>query len=105
MSLRSPIEQIRRSSYALFRLLNSDRASARLGMDNHHWGNRKMNIRNLIVLMQDKPKEEFQHVKVLTLAELIPYIRFFQPSLMPMETRRVSEYLLDLDKRGTIALR
>jgi len=62
--LRSPVNQIKRSSYALFKLLNEDSVADKLNLTSHHWGNRKISIKNLLVFINSKPKEEFQFVKI-----------------------------------------
>lgn len=98
LSLRSPVEQIRRSNDALFKLL---RRNVNFGLDKHHWGERKLSIRNLIVLINHKPMEEFQYVKILTLAELLGFITYFKPSLSRHETRAVANYLSQIANRDS----
>lgn len=66
LSLRSPVQQIKRTSFVLFKLLNNEMSNYHLHLDKHHWGDKKISIRNLIVLTNIKPKEEFQYVKILT---------------------------------------
>lgn len=100
INLRSPIEQIRRSSYVLFRLLNNEMSSSYL--NNHHWGNKKISIKNLLVFTNTKPKEEFQYVKILTSNELLGYINYFQTTLSSIETKRIADNLIDLNKQKTI---
>ena len=78
-SLRSPVAQIKRTSFALFVLLNSNSADSVLYLKNHHWGDKKIPIRNVIVMIHEKPKEEFKFAKVITLNELIGYISYFEP--------------------------
>lgn len=104
LSLRSPVEQIRRTSFVLFKLLNNERANYHLRLEKHHWGDKRIPIKNLIVLTNTKPKEEFQHVKVLTLNELVRYVNYFQPSLSNTETQRITEYLLNINSQKTISL-
>lgn len=99
LSLRSPVEQIQRTNFALFRLL-SDKSNFKLAQ--HHWGERKISIRNLIVLINHKPMEEFQHVKVLTLNELRGYIGYFKPSLSSKETREIGDCLVRLKDQAGI---
>jgi hypothetical protein len=67
----------------------------KLNLNQHHWGNRKIPIRNLIVLTKVKPKEEFQYVKILTLHELIGYIKYFEPTFSSSETEEIAKYLRD----------
>lgn len=96
LSLRSPVEQIKRTSFALYRTLNGERSNYLL---KHHWGERKIAIKNLIVMINQKPKEEFQYVKVLTLTELCHYVEYFKPVFSVNETQMIANYLLTLCDR------
>jgi len=87
--LRSPVKQIKRTSYALFVLLNSDSKSNRSSLARHHWGIRKIPIRSIIVMINRKPKEEFKHVKVLSLKELNGYIKYFDPIFSETEVENI----------------
>ena len=93
LDLRSPVKQIRRTSFALFVLLNSDSRANGLKLSRHHWGAKKIPIRNLVVMINEKPREEFKHVKVLSLKELIGYIQYFDHSLDVEEVEDIFEYL------------
>ncbi len=93
LNLRSPVEQIKRTSFALYITLNGDQASSLL---QHHWGDRKIPIKNLIVMINQKPKEEFQYVKILTLKELCHYVEYFKPVFSLEETKMIANYLLRL---------
>lgn len=92
--LRSPVEQVKRSSYALYKILSEN-----LKLAYHHWGEKKVPIKNVVALMNEKPPEEFQHVKVLTLRELCRYVEYFQPCLSEAETRDVVDYLRSIAVR------
>lgn len=98
LNLRSPVEQIKRTNFALFKLLADDASNFNLGLSKHHWGTRKVPIKNLIVLVNQKPKEEFQFVKVLTLNELISYIKYFAPVLLASERERITNRILSLNR-------
>jgi hypothetical protein len=91
LDLRSPVEQIMRSSYALFVLLNSQ--STHINLQSHHWGRKQIPVRNLIVMTGAKPKEEFKHVKILSLQELNGYITYFDPVLSNGEIESICDYL------------
>lgn len=93
LSLRSPVAQIQRTSFALFILINR---TADFKLVPHHWGERKIPIRNLIVLMNHKPKEEFDYVKILDLKELVRYVNYFKPTLSQQETKEIADYLVTL---------
>lgn len=95
LNLRSPVEQIRRASFALFKILTGEITRS---LDQHHWGDRKIPIRNLIVLINQKPNEEFQYVKILTLKELRNYVEYFKPSFSVKETHMIANYLLYLNE-------
>lgn len=86
--LRSPVHQIHRANFTLFRIVSE------LTL-NHFWGTRKIPIRNLIVMINQKPIEEFQYVKILTLKELLGYINYFKPCFSQKETEKIAHHLLN----------
>jgi hypothetical protein len=92
LDLRSPVEQIRRASFALFVFLNSDNNK---GLVRNHWGNKKIPIRNIIVMTNKAPKCDFQHVKVLPLDKLNGYIKYFDEIFEEAETENLFNYLND----------
>ena len=93
LDLRSPVKQILRTSFALFVLLNSDSKLNDIKHERHHWGAKKIPIRNIIVMINEKPKEEFKHVKVLSINELIGYIQYFDQTFNGEEVKGIFEYL------------
>lgn len=98
LSLRSPIDQVRRANLALFNLLNREIANS---LSRHHWGNIKIPIRNLIVLIHQKPTEEFQYVKILTLREVNNYIEYFNPIFSTREAEMIADFLLKINRQNT----
>ena len=100
LDLRSPVQQVKRTNFALFKILTEDISSKRVKLKQHHWGDRKIPIRNLIVLTNSKPNEEFQYVKVLTVNELLGYVRHFKPMFTSAETEAIARYLLNLIKNN-----
>ena len=102
LSLRSPVDQIKRSAYVLYRLLHQEIGGYRLQLDQHHWGEKKISIRNLIVLINTKPKGDFQYVKVLTLNELVGYVQYLQPIFSNTETQKIADFLLLINNQKTI---
>lgn len=88
ISFLSPVQQIKRANFVMFKIITE------LNI-NHHWGNRKIPIRNLIVLINQKPIEEFEFVKILTLKQLLGYVNYFKPSFSNEEIKRIADYLLD----------
>jgi hypothetical protein len=95
-SLWSPVQQIKRANFALFKILTKEITNSRLNLKRHHWGDRKIPIRNLIVLINLKPNEEFQYVKILTVKELLSYIKYFKPTFSNKETTEITNHLLNL---------
>lgn len=94
--LRSPIKQIQRVSYALFVLLNPKERRANQLLKKHHWGNKKLPIRNIVAMIRHKPKEKFNHVAVKKLNELNNYIAYFEPIFDSTEVRNITDHLLKL---------
>lgn len=102
LSLRSPVEQIKRTSFVLFKLLNNEISNFHLRLDRHHWGEKKISIRNLIALTNTKPKEEFQYVKILTVNELLGYVNYFKPTFSNDETQRIADFILRINEQRII---
>ena len=92
LDLRSPVKQISRTSYALFVLLNSE---SNIKLVRHHWGSARIPIRNIIVMTKVKPKEEFKHIKVLTLNELNGYVEYFDEVFTDEEVEHIFNYLIN----------
>lgn len=92
IDLRSPVQQIMRSSYALFVLLNSQ-SRHNIDLESHHWGRKQIPVKNLIVMTNAKPKEEFKHVKVLALQDLNRYVTYFDPIFNSAEIESICNYL------------
>lgn len=92
LDLRSPVEQIKRASFALFVFLNSDKNQ---GLVRNHWGSKKVPIKNIIVMTNKAPKNDFQHVKVLPLDKLNGYINYFDEIFDESETENIFNYLND----------
>lgn len=96
LSLRSPVEQVKRTNFALYKILAGEISKVSLLLKTHHWGAKKIPVRNLIVMINQKPKEEFQFVKVLILGQMLRYINYFEPIFSESETQRIASSLLHL---------
>lgn len=97
--LFSPVQQVKRANYAIYMTL-APRPGNRFG--NHHWGNKKMPIRNIIVFNHNKPKEEFEFVKILESNELRSYINWFKPCLSDNDMYELADKLLRRTKRTEV---
>lgn len=96
--LRSPVEQIQRTGYAMFVVLNN--ISDEFGnIGRHHWGESQIPLKNLIVMINNKPKNIFKFVKVLKLNELINYLTHFDGIYSKRDVNRIAVVLLKLINR------
>ncbi|MGJ8591828.1 MAG: nuclease-related domain-containing protein [Aquaticitalea sp.] len=84
INLRSPIEQIRRSNFALYVYISEN-----INLNEHHWGEQKIPVRNVIVMINNKPSGEFKYVNVKLLTELNDYIRYFEPVLTERQMNKI----------------
>ncbi|NHK33068.1 MAG: hypothetical protein FK730_17095 [Asgard group archaeon] len=75
LDLYSPVKQIRRASYAIFVKLHGRKSN----VFSHHWGEKKIPDKSIILMIGAKPREEFQYVKILSLQRLLGYIKYFKP--------------------------
>jgi len=83
VDLRPPTLQIQRSSYAFYRFVNSKLTNK---WKMHLWGSKKIQTRNIIAMINSKPNEEFQFVKILNPLEILRYVQYFDKQLSPLET-------------------
>ena len=97
LNLRSPVSQLRRSSFALFVVLNKNTEGQVLNL--HRWGKKKIALKNILVFINQKPLEEFQYVKVLALNQLLNYIKYFPPIFTEKETATIANELISLSKK------
>lgn len=88
ISLRSPIKQIQRSNFALYIYISEN-----IFLNEHHWGEQAIPIRNLLVMINNKPKEKFKFVTVKLLNELNGYINYFEPVLSEKQVDRITSLL------------
>ncbi|SMC86329.1 nuclease-related domain-containing protein [Cellulophaga tyrosinoxydans] len=84
LNLRSPIRQIERANFALYVYISEN-----ITLKAHHWGEQKIPIRNLIVMINNKPKVKFKYVNVKLLNELNDYIRYFDPILTDNQLNKI----------------
>lgn len=89
IDLFSPIQQVKRTNFALSKIL------ARKKLKKHHWGVRKIPIKNIVTFINNKPNEEFHFVKILGLHELVKYITYFPSCLSKDEVGEISSFLLN----------
>lgn len=90
INLRSPIEQIQRSSYALFVFMNKN-----ISINTHHWGSKQISLKNILVMTGATTTHKFQYVKVKELKELNVYLKYFDAIYSDNETKWLANTLLD----------
>jgi hypothetical protein len=74
LDLFSPVKQLKRSGFALFVYLNDLVSRNRLRTFKTHWGNKKISIKNVLLMTNATTNEKFQFVKVTTLDSVNKYI-------------------------------
>jgi len=72
--LFSPVKQLKRSSYALFILLNGTVRDRTPSVFSNNWGQFKISISNILLMMNSSTDQQFQYIKILTEKNLINYI-------------------------------
>lgn len=90
INLRSPIKQIERSNFALYLYISKNFA-----LNEHHWGEQKIPIRNLIVMINNKPAADFKYVSIKLLGELNDYIKYFEPVITEEQLNRIITKLIN----------
>lgn len=99
--LKSPVKQIKNAKYALNAILDKS-MQLKWNLNNHHWGSPKILIRNIIVLINQKPVEEFKFVKICSLNKLIGYIEYFDTIYTSAEVNKIANYLLKVNDLKTV---
>lgn len=100
LNLRSPIEQIQRTNYALNTLLRNQVGHA-IQLHSHHWGEKRIPIKNTIVLINERPQQEFRGAYILRLNELLKFINRFEPCLSSSEVNSIVSYLRKVSLHST----
>ena len=89
--MRSPIQQIQRSSYALFVLMNRH-----ININTHHWGAKKIGVKNVIVMTQASTEEKFKFVTIKSLTDLNGYLTYFDDIYSNQEVMIIKKVLIEL---------
>lgn len=94
LDLFSPIKQLQRHGFAMFVLLNQAVEEGRMGSFSDHWGNKKISLKNIICMINHKPQQEFQYIKVLSPREITRYISYGKQVYSEDEIRDLVDYLI-----------
>ena len=96
--LRSPVKQIQRASFALFVILNRSKPNGSRIIKGHHWGSKELPVRNIVAMINHKPKEKFKFVAIKKLNELKDYINYFDPIFDDQEVQSIGAHLRSIMK-------
>lgn len=92
--LFSPIKQLKRSSFAIFVLLNQAVESGDIENFSNHWGDRRISPKNILCLINHRPNQEFQYVKILSVNEIPHYVSNQRQAFSQEEVKSLAENLL-----------
>ena len=90
LNLRSPLDQIQRSSYALFVFINNN-----ISINSHHWGSKQISLKSVLVMVGATTNQKFQFVKIKELKALNRYLKYFEPIYTDQETKWLAQNLLE----------
>jgi len=93
--LFSPVKQLLRSSYALFVHLNNAIKSGEINLKKHHWGDKEIKVRNILLMIGRKPNEEFQFIKIKSLKDVRDYIKWFDPIFSDDEFINIANFIIN----------
>lgn len=89
----SPIKQLQRLGFAMFVLLNKPIDGFVFDSFNQGWGAEKISLRNILLMIHNRPNKEFQHVKILSLKEINRYIANSPPIFSTKQVDEIVDYL------------
>ncbi len=101
----SPTDQLKRSNYAFYRLLKYEHRDFLGRKKKKLFGDLNIPIRNLLVFIKNKPKSNFEYIKILNVDELLGYIQYFKPIVHKSEITEIANYLLDISSLKTIDIK
>ncbi|MBP6949174.1 MAG: NERD domain-containing protein [Candidatus Pacebacteria bacterium] len=93
--LFSPVKQLKRTSYAMFILLNNLINNRGLISFGRNWGDQQVSPKNFILLMGHKPVETYQFVKIVTIPEINSHLTYGDKIFSEKEVEELVEYLTD----------
>lgn len=93
--LFSPVRQLKRANYVMFRLLNRAVSSGELNSFFRIWGDQQISPKNFILLMGHKPIETYQFVKIVTIPEINSHLTHGDNISSEKEVDALVEYLKD----------
>ena len=86
--------QIKFTGKALYRDLNRAVRRRKIRVKRHRWGERGINVYNILAMVGAMPKTEFQYVKMLSVERLNEYLKHFEPAFKQKEVESVANWIL-----------
>ncbi|WP_224490288.1 nuclease-related domain-containing protein [Robertkochia flava] len=99
LDLRSPVQQVKRTGFALWVQLNGNSRYSDFYLDSHHWGRKEIPVHNIVIMVNHKPLGKFKHVHIKTLKEVNRFITIFDKVLDDHEVKQISDYLIKSNDR------
>lgn len=90
LELRSPIEQIQRSSYALFVFINKN-----ISLNSHHWGSKQISLKSVVVMAGATTNQKFKFITIKQLDQINRYLTYFDAIFNDREVEWLANTLLD----------
>ena len=90
LELRSPIEQIHRSSYALFVFINNN-----ISLNSHHWGSKQISLKSVLVMAGATTNQKFKFITIKQLDQINIYLTYFDAIFNDREVEWLAKTLLD----------
>lgn len=92
--LFSPIKQLKRNNFAMFVLLNQAVERGEINNFSNHWGDRRISPKNILCLINHRPNQEFQYVRILSENQITQYVGNQRQVFSQREVESLVEYLL-----------
>lgn len=95
--LFSPVTQLKRYNFAIFKLLNWAIGRGDFKNFSIYWEDKGISPKNILCLINHMPDQEFEYVKILSkkqIAQYIGYIGSRKPTFDQNEVESLAEYLL-----------
>ena len=87
------VKQIKRTNDALYCFINYEKNYGNNTSFKHNLGSCKTPVGNIILMINSKPDQEYQFVKILSLNEICNYITYYKPIFSNKQVRQLVKLL------------
>ena len=98
LDLRSPVDQVRLTGKALWRDINRAASNKKIRIANHHWGEKSIQVRNILAMVGAMPNIKFDFVTMLPVNRLRGYLERLELTLERDEVDSIAKWLLDVSE-------